>query len=910
MGVEKLFNSLEKNEKLQKDGIMLSFENTLQTEYLFDDFNSIIYTVASSIEKELNFLLYTIILQQHNVEIEDALLASANEYANKWNFTVDKADINKYKSYFTSDLIDRTALTRIKEFTYYKCKTLNDPNMLKIYMISIDGVPQMAKEGEQKKRRFNGTVISELKKKIREKYSDNIPQLRHLYETNKITYDRGKIISWTSFMKSIEEMLTSDDLLDELKIICPNLEKMIVSHQNVCGEGEKKIMEFILENRLSGNYTIISPDTDTIMLGIIAQNKLSNMDIVSKFTILRYNQQSDKYDVINVDSLCNNMYNYVSERVKSSEITKNGVTNDIAFIFTLFGNDFLPKVESIDVRNDIDTLLDIYCNVMNRAMKKCLTYKSNTTSQLRINYYNFTEFIKEIANIESSLLNETFMANKYKNYSYLKRELRVNRLMPILKNYITTANELFNKLRNSKNGSEYTDVEKIASDYANDLTFMEQFLIFENSNYKRDDHGNIIDIFDKFKFQVGKVVKYFAENGKDIRGKQILQPHENQDKLSNFHLRNITESLSHPMMDVTDYDIESYKLERRLGEYEAKLNANDFELGSMKLAYDSTGNYVIKFFPRHEGVKKYYKSFFDIDHEVKTINIKGTPKQVVMFEDNKINELVENYIKGLFWVFDNYFNKNDSDYNSTNVSIWIYPYHRSPLMYQIKEILCKIANSGKTEFINKMNSLYNDVALNDEYFVTRDKFMNKLEHYLYVTPYENHVELPEKYKSFVENNRDLFPNLTNIAHQIWSNNDNSNLIDCRRVSYVNKCNLLCIKFISFDEYMKRISHLRESDDCKKSENHFEKNYLSDDISIESTTDSEDNVCAVNNIQLPIETCKKMFNDDEFVKTFEMADEYRQFYKNQYLETRDKKYKKYYKKIKKILQQQINDKLSL
>ena len=110
--------------------------------------------------------------------------------------------------------------------------------------------------------------------------------------------------------------------------------------------------------------------------------------------------------------------------------------------------------------------------------------------------------------------------------------------------------------------------------------------------------------------------------------------------------------------------------------------------------------------------------------------------------------------------------------------------------------------------------------------------------------------------------------------------------------------------------MKRISHLRESDDCKKSENHFEKNYLSDDISIESTTDSEDNVCAVNNIQLPIETCKKMFNDDEFVKTFEMADEYRQFYKNQYLETRDKKYKKYYKKIKKILQQQINDKLSL
>ena len=62
MGVEKLFDSLEKTKSIQKNGIHVGFKKKLVSDYFYDDFNSTIYTTASKIEKELNYLLYAIIL--------------------------------------------------------------------------------------------------------------------------------------------------------------------------------------------------------------------------------------------------------------------------------------------------------------------------------------------------------------------------------------------------------------------------------------------------------------------------------------------------------------------------------------------------------------------------------------------------------------------------------------------------------------------------------------------------------------------------------------------------------------------------------------------------------------------------------------------------------------------------------
>ena len=856
MGVDRLFYSLEKT-LCFKSGISIGFKNKIPTDYLYDDFNSTIYTTATEIEKELNYLLYAIILEteknsyqcNNNKQYDFMADEKALIYAKKWNFPInDNLSIGYYKQYFTSNLIDTVALQRIKEYMIFKCKHLIEPTFLKLYMISIDGVPQMAKEREQKKRRFNNELISKLKKKIHSECEaqNSIPHLRKIYESNKISYDRGKIISWTNFMKTIKDMLTSDSFLEEIKNVCPNLEKVIVSDQNVFGEGEKKIMEHILESNNVGKYTFFSPDADAIVLSIIGLNTLNNN---SMFTVLRYNQQTEEYDTIDINAICDNIFNYVcnkincnindsnnpnnpndpndlnnnnSNNVDNINITKQSVTNDIAFIFTLFGNDFIPKVESIDVRNNIETLLDTYCEVIKKSQKKCLIYKSTNSKFQRINYYNFAEFIKIIGSLEHDMLNETYLANKYKNYSFLKRELKVNKLLPTIKSYILTANELFNYLRTEKNNEDTTYINYVVNKYSNDLKFVEQFLVFEGANYKRDDNGNIINIIEKFTDQIKKIVSYFSNSKKNIHGKLILQKHNVFDISNGHHKKNIMDNFFHPLMEITEYDIECYKLEKRLGEYEKKLNATDFELGAVNIVYDTNDNYVIKYSSKNENTANYYKTFFNISHEIKELTMKnGNKKDILVFDNIKIQSLVEDYIKGLFWVFDTYFNKNNSQQNSKYVSTWVYPHHRSPLICQVREELFKLANQGFKIFTEKMNTLYNEVTINPMNVVPREQFMNKLEHYLYVTPVNKHMDLPDEYKIFVENNKDLFPDMNDISEQIWKNTDNSHIIECKRISYVNKCNLLCLQDINFNDFMSKIIVIRN---ISKSKNEVDENY--------------------------------------------------------------------------------------
>ena len=433
--------------------------------------------------------------------------------------------------------------------------------------------------------------------------------------------------------------------------------------------------------------------------------------------------------------------------------------------------------------------------------------------------------MKAMATTENSLLNETYMANKYKNYNFFKKELGVTKLLPVLEQYVRNANILLDALRvakdckdnNDNNNTEY--IRTIASKYFNDIEFMERFLIFEGSNYKRN--GKTIDeIREKFRTLLEKTINYAKENNKDIRGRLYFQKTDAFSLDIAYHKKNIADGLKHPNMEITDYDVELYKLERKIGEYETKLNAQGLDLGAVKVILDSKGNYVIRYYSRQEGIKDYYKTFFNINFEMKDIVSQkdGLTKKIVQFDELAIESLVEDYLKGLFWVFDNYFNKNNSVQNANYVSTWIYPHHRSPLLYQVKETLFKFAasnntsaltSSTNTDFITKMNSLYDEVTISQKYILPRQSFMNKIEHYLYVTPVSTKSDVPDKYKQFIEANPDFFPDLSRLAETIWINDDNSLIIDCRRVSFLNKCNLLGIKFIKFNDFMEKIVPLRD-----------------------------------------------------------------------------------------------------
>jgi hypothetical protein len=115
MGIERFFNSLSKNINIKtKNGIVLGFETKLDCNYLYIDFNSIIYTIVSKIEEELNYLLYSII-------IKDFDNTHAQESAKIWKYSLEReySNIESFKEYFTANIIDKVAIQRIKEYIYF-----------------------------------------------------------------------------------------------------------------------------------------------------------------------------------------------------------------------------------------------------------------------------------------------------------------------------------------------------------------------------------------------------------------------------------------------------------------------------------------------------------------------------------------------------------------------------------------------------------------------------------------------------------------------------------------------------------------------------------------------------------------------------------------------------------------------
>lgn len=798
MGIERFFNSLAKSENIKNIGIVIGSKEKIITDYFYIDFNSIIYNIVNEIESELNYLLYSIILlDDTNTDLVDT---KAIEIAHKWKYEA-KPSVESYKNYFNGELIDKIAIERVKNYVIYTTTKLVDPNNLKLLYVSLDGVPQMSKIIEQKKRRYNGYVTSKLKNKIYAEHNNSLSVKRKLYEQHKISYDRGKIISRATFMKNISDILISKEFQDEIKTNLPLIEEIIISHQNVFGEGEKKIMEHILGEKKMGKYTIYSPDADAIILGIIGTNLLNNGSTVN---ILRYNQQTLEYDTVDIDILCNNMFAYVNNEI--SKITKKGitkleineVTNDIAFIFTLFGNDFVPKVESIDVRNNIETLINIYCICMANAKKKYLMFK-HADGNYRINFINFYDFIKLVAGIEDVLLLDTYMSNKYKNYSYFKRELGTDRLYPILEKYIPFANQIFSRLRGGEN------IKDIVRDNSNNISLIKNFLVFENSKFdklitKEPENSKILNYFEEHLY---KMHSDSMKKGYKIKGKMRFQLYDSHTIDTAYHIKNMTELLPHPKMEITEYDKEIYKLEKRLDKYEIKLNATGFDLGGINIGLTETGDYKMIIYNKLGNVINYYDTFFGISHEKKVITTKHGIKKILTFGE-KMDILVNDYITGLFWVFDSYFNKNDSEYNAKYVSTWFYPHHRAPLLYQVREVLYKYSELGLQNFNGILNSMYASVTSSTANIVLRDEFMSTLEHYLYVTPKNKHHDVPEKYKEIIDKNPDIFPDLDKISHQIWSDENNSSVIECKRVPYISKCNLLGINFVLYSQYMNKM----------------------------------------------------------------------------------------------------------
>lgn len=778
MGIEKFFNSLKLQNSLLKESIVTNIEKKIDCDYLYIDFNSIIYTIANETETSMNYLLYSIIIN----EISEI----TKQHAEKLHFNLENATLESYNQYFTKQNFDDLIIEYITKYIKNMTKNMLEPNNLKNIFIAFDGVPQMAKVVEQKRRRYNGFVESKIRKNIFQKHYDNLTKERQLYETNKLSFDRGQIMAHTNFMQNVSEIFMSKEFKFEMKEINKNLEEIIISHQNIFGEGEKKIIEHINETQKKGKYVLFSPDADVIILGMIIHNLLDNN---SEFTILRHNQQTKNHDAVNINLLIDTIFEYILLELKNNnieiELEKKRTINDILLIFTFFGNDFLPRMETIDVRSDIKFILSYYTNCIQLFNNKYIIFEDK--SGYKINFDNLAIFIKHLSQDEEQLLYDTYLANKYKNYNFNRKILGSDKLIFALNKYCDFANKIFDDIRIHK------DVDKIDNENQ-DMQLKKSFIILETkrqAGINADDilnNDNPEEISGFFKKLLSNLVENF--NKDKLKGNLFFVSFSTdfEDDLQ-YHTTNIKKNFVHDKIEISDFDKELYTFERKIGQYEKILNAEQLELGSCIFYIDKKGNYAIKTKKENmiNEISIYYNEMFNINLKTKkNITLNN------MFNTDEANKLAEEYVKGFMWIFDNYFNKNTKTFNINIISTWFYEHHKAPLLTNLSNYL------NQQDLSKKLILLWRDTIHGTT--IKRDEYFSKIEHNIYVSPMNNLIELPEEYKKIIDEHTEIFIDMQQYANDIIDNINTKKILDCRRIAFFNKCIMKKVPVVQFKTF--------------------------------------------------------------------------------------------------------------
>tara|TARA_Y100000768_G_scaffold388267_1_gene383141 strand:- start:9716 stop:11992 length:2277 start_codon:yes stop_codon:yes gene_type:complete len=724
MGIEKFFNSLRI--KYNKSNLIIDTKYPYQkisSKYIFFDFNSIIHNISQKI------------------------LAT--------NITEN---------------IDQTIINGVLDDVIFILKNNFVAKDIKLIYLSIDGTPSKAKIVEQRKRRYLGAIESLISQNL-------LPNKTSLWSKNNIS-------PATNFMEQLIINLKSDKFKNKLNTINTNI-KYILSDTNEFGEGEKKIIDYIIENDIYENITIFSPDADMILLALLLLKKSNNINI------LRRDQQASEkldddnifhfaYNIIDIDSLGKTLLSYLKN--KSEDIKYYNLINDIILLFTFFGDDFLPKLESYNVNNDIDLILNTYFTIYNKTKQYLIT-------NYKINLNFLKNLIKELAKNEKNILERNYIMNIFHNYNrvkkdvekFIKKKLNHENLIKWIKlyNFYRLLDNIKDKLLQLKNKNEDEIINYIKLNlnkfynfgsseiYFPTLIEIDKIInsyVYHNSLIKKDkdDKVNLLLHFiinNKFP----DFNNFYSINSK-FRSKNNYLIFEKRDYTSNnyYHKNNLKNLDKNSQI--------MYKFNNMIDNYYNKLNKeNKIQLGNTLNINDS--------------ISKYYKFYFN----------------------NKSKDLIiKEYLEGLYWINEYYF--NDRIANK-----WFYKNFKSPLLIDIDKFFDN--NNFSFDYIEKKYD-----------FSGRPTF-TPLEQLIYITPFniknldndKNFKMLSYlgkdnlyKIKQFLQNkkiNKIYFDN-ENIVNNIINNNNNH--IYCFDAFYFNKCYLKEEEILydfNDDEFIKEFRNL-------------------------------------------------------------------------------------------------------
>jgi 5'-3' exonuclease len=393
MGIERFFKSIN---SLYSNQIIKNIHQNNSITHFYFDFNSVIHKISNKVINHLNDMLLFSLVYKYSDQSgmdRDIVQEDFNKINEIYNLKYSIEEFYKVtKNINTNDIIFNLIFKDIKNYLsfYPNCKFL---------YIAIDGVPSVGKMIEQQDRRYKGYIMSLINKKIKEKYKylldNNSFDFTNIYNEYeylelKFSFDKNLISPQTDFMIDFINLLKKQDF---------NM-KTIISDFDEVGEGEKKIVKYIKKfNSDKDKIIIYSPDADMIIMSMILPFHIH---------ILRHEQNDNRDDIIDIQSI----RQYFTP------------VDDIAYIFSVFGDDFIPKIEWINVQKHLPKIIEEY-------KKMGVKIIENNS----VNLKNLQKFFNQIKKLENDFtpsknrFDDFIQVVNYKSFKYYNEINNVEKLI-------------------------------------------------------------------------------------------------------------------------------------------------------------------------------------------------------------------------------------------------------------------------------------------------------------------------------------------------------------------------------------------------------------------------------------------------------------------------------------------------
>ena len=289
-------------------------------------------------------------------------------------------------------------LEMISEVINYLRNIVTFSSPKKLLYIAIDGVAPFSKMNQQRGRRFKSVKEKEIINGIKKKYKQ---QLDCTWDTNAITPGTEFMFKLTDALK---EELQTNDLYRNFNVI--------FSDSSVPMEGEHKIVNYIKEDHTLESYVIYGLDADLIFLslGTHRDNIFLLREDQQFRNVVKDTEIKQPFCYLQIDYLKEKLIDEIRIGIESKISVSNvQLINDFIVYCYLLGNDFLPRIPSLNIKeHGIDNLIKNYNDTLNKGIS---TLIDNNEINIRFLY----EMLQPLSKVEGK-----YFVHFHKKYGHWK----------------------------------------------------------------------------------------------------------------------------------------------------------------------------------------------------------------------------------------------------------------------------------------------------------------------------------------------------------------------------------------------------------------------------------------------------------------------------------------------------------